>query len=372
MRVLLDQSSWPYRGRARTLALATLTVLSAACGGASRSESTSPVREPSQQERREIAAVTKWEYAYESDPVPYRPSRIGVRLHFARLHPKVVRIRVSRTDPRFAVSVVELRDALGRRRPGTVVRLLERVRGKKPAKRLVRWEPPWAVVAESGIGFPLACTRATPKAVQDLVCPDPWSVLDYPRPRIRLNTTVRMRLRTSDLHAVDWRHVVLPGAACGATRPVRITGGGDWGDAFIRSAVRPWWPAMVVVTGWDSVRYGDLDGDGRGEAVLNVVCSNAGGTAAGQLGFSSVVFAARGRWLQSIGVITPRQPLDLSASHAPAVRAEIRRGKVVAHEAWYGPNDGSCCASGRAKTFWTYANGRLRPSRTIVERKPRR
>lgn len=358
--------------RLRVLALVTLPLLLNACDEASRGKNAPPVREPSPQERREIVAVTEWEYAYEADPLPYHPSRIGVRLRIPPLDPKVVRIRISRSDPRFAVSVVELRDARGHRRPGTAVRLLERIRGRKPAKRLVRWDPPWGVVAESGTGFRLACTGATLKAVRDLVCPAPWSVLDYPRPRIRLNTTVRMRIRSSDLHAVDWRRVVVPGAACGATRPIHIDGGGDWGDAFVRSAAHPWWPAVVVGSGWSGVRYGDLDGDGRDEAALDVVCSNAGGTASGQLAFSNAIFAARGRWLHSIGIITPRQPLDPDAWHVPLVWAEIRRGKVIGHEAWYGPQDGTCCASGRARTIWAYAHGRLRPSRTIVDRRPRR
>jgi hypothetical protein len=177
-----------------------------------------------------------------------------------------------------------------------------------------------------------------------------------------------MRITSDDLDAVDWRNVVLPGAACGATYPIR-TRGNDWGAAFVRSAVFPWWPAVVVST--DAVHYGDLDGDGRDEAVLNLNCSNAGGTAAGQLAFAAVLFAVRGRWLQSIGIVTPRQPLNPTSSHVPVMSAELRRGSVVAHEAWYGPNDGSCCASGQARTIWLYENGRLRPAKTIVERRPR-
>jgi hypothetical protein len=359
------------RCRMRLLSLVTVPLLLGACDAESRREHAPAVRQPSAQERLEIVAVTTWDYAYESDSRPYRRHRIGVRLRLSRLQPQVVSIRISRSDPRFAVSAVELRDALGRRRPGTEVRLLKRIRGQKPLKSLARSDPPWELVAESGIGFPLACTRATPKAVRELVCPDPWSVLRYPRPRIRLNTTAQMRIPSPQVRAVDWRRVAVPGAACGARNAIH-TRPNTWGDAFVRSAVFPWWPAVAVATGSNGVRYGDLDGDRRQEAALTVVCSNAGGTAAGQLAFSSVIFGARGRLLKSIGIITPRQPLDPAASHVPLLWAEIRRGRVIAHEAWYGPHDGSCCASGRVRTIWAYSNGALRPTRTIIEREPRR
>jgi hypothetical protein len=166
--------------------------------------------------------------------------------------------------------------------------------------------------------------------------------------------------------------VLVPGAACGATQPIRLDPRSDWGDAFVRSAARPWWPAVEVAAGPTGIRYGDLDGDGRDEAALVVVCSNAGGTAAGQLAFANVIYAARGRSLRSIGIVTPRQPLGGAATHVPLVWSEIRGRKVVAHEAWYGPRDGDCCASGRATTIWRLENRTLRAGPTVVERRPRR
>jgi hypothetical protein len=191
--VLISRLPRAVSDRRRVFLMAVLCLAVSACDGASHGNGASPLRDPSEQERREIVAVTRWDYAYESDRVPYRPSRIGVRLRLPpRLEPKIVRIRVSRSDPRFALTVVELRDARGRRRPGTTVRLLERTRGPRPAKRLSTWNPPWEVVEESGIGFRRACTRATPRSIRALVCPDPWSLADYPRPRIPLNASVQM------------------------------------------------------------------------------------------------------------------------------------------------------------------------------------
>jgi hypothetical protein len=95
----------------------------------------------------------------------------------------------------------------------------------------------------------------------------------------------------------------------------------------VRSARFPWWPAVVVNTAWNGVRYGDLDGDGRDEAVVDVVCSNAGGTAAGQLAFSSVVFAARGRSLRSIG--TSRRGSRSIRARATCLSSPAPRGLKV-------------------------------------------
>jgi hypothetical protein len=61
----------------------------------------------------------------------------------------------------------------------------------------------------------------------------------------------------------------------------------------------------------------DLDGDGRDGAVLNLNCSKAGGTPAGQFALASVVYTLRGRTLGSIGAVTPTQPLSF-VSYAPA------------------------------------------------------
>jgi hypothetical protein len=337
----------------RLLPLSALLLLLPTCGSASG------VRGPSPHERRDIGAVARETYTWESSaPPPY----LHLHLRRPRLHPKVVGIRVSRSDPEYATAVVELRDAHERRRPGTALLILRKE--KEPDGR-------WFLVDQSGTTFALGCTRATPRGIRELICPDPWSILGHRRPRIRLNTRVSSRLGSPDLHSVDWASATLPGAACGATRPIRLR----HSEAYVPSAVFPWWPAVAVYAGSGAVYYGDLDGDGRDEAAVGVVCSNLGGTAAGQLAFASVIFTARRDELRSIGIITPRQPLDGAASHVPLVGLagmKIRRGRVIAREAWYGPSDGTCCASGRARTIWTYERGRLRPIRTMVDRPPSR
>jgi hypothetical protein len=171
----------------------------------------------------------------------------------------------------------------------------------------------------------------------------------------------------SNLRAVDWANVTLPGAVCGARDPIRLR----HGEAAMYSGGHPWWPAVVVSAGRAS--YGDLTGDRRDEAAVDVLCSNGGGTADGQLAFSTAIFEAVGDSLRLIGVITPRQPLDPTTPHVPLISSvRLVPGRAIVHEAWYGAKDGTCCSSGRATTVWTYANGRLRPLRTTITQQPSR
>jgi hypothetical protein len=294
---------------------------------------------------------------------------LGHRARPRRPHrrPTIVRIVVSRADPRFASAVVQFRDARGRRR-GSVAAMvfkLERIQGKVRVKTFGA-----SVIAGPATAFARACTGATPSGIRTLVCPDPWRVLNYPRPRVRAQTAYPQRIASSDLHTLDWRRVALPGGVCGSSRPIRPHGFGYGPEAFIHADVDLLWWNPVWVYSWMRPAFGDLDGDGRDEAALQVVCANGGGTAGGQLAFSEVIFTSVGKSLRALGILGPQQPpLHLNATHVPlSFVAAIKRGKVVVSEAWYGRYDGDCCASGRARTVWTYDRGRLRPRTTILQK----
>jgi hypothetical protein len=181
--------------------------------------------------------------------------------------------------------------------------------------------------------------------------------------------------RSIDLHQVDWADVTLPGAVCGARHPVQlhrhraVVVSYRWGKSW-RSPAWPAWPRVTVDSGWNPIVYGDLDGDGADEAALGVGCSNGGGTADGYLAYAQVVFAAGKKSPQVISIVTPQQRPNPNVLPT-LLQVAIRRGKVVAHEAWYGPNDGTCCPSGRSTTTWQYANGTVRPVKTVVRKRPR-
>ena len=326
------------------------------------------VRPPTPGERARIVVAVNETWKYESEPAHYLNLSYHLHIRRPRVRPNVVRIRVSRADPRFSSAVIELRDARGRRRGPAAVMVFKRIdHDAWSLKHLGAW-----VVAPPAQGFPNACTAATPRGIRALLCPSAWSVLGYQRPRVRAQTVYTQRIPSPDLHTVAWNRVTLPGGVCGSSRPIRLHHYRYGGPAaFIHADVDLLWWNPVVVSSWQKPVFGDLDGDGRDEAALNVGCANGGGTAAGQLAFSDVIFKAVGKSLRVVGIVTPQQPLDPQTSHVPLSHvAAVKRGKVVVSEAWYGRYDGTCCASGRATTIWTYAHGQLRPMRTKILQKP--
>jgi hypothetical protein len=338
--------------RFRPVALAVLPLLLGGChdsGG-------SALRQPTARERAEIVATVDETWAEESQPPESLRIFYHVHLRRPRLRPRVVAVRMSRADPRYASALVE-------RRGARAVLVLRR----DPSASRGGWGYP---VAGPALSFPLSCTAATPRGVRDLLCPNPWSQLGYPRPRLSAQTALTQRIGSPDLRSLDWRTITLPGGACGSSRPLRPRRYEYGPAAIVHPDVDLLWWNPVVVYSWSKPVFGDLDGDGRDEAALDVDCTNGGGTAGGQLAFSEVVFEAVGSSLRVVGILTPRQPLEPGA-HVPLSHVvTIERGKVVVSEAWYGPDDGDCCASGRVRTIWTYAAGKLRPTRTTVLRKP--
>jgi hypothetical protein len=181
--------------------------------------------------------------------------------------------------------------------------------------------------------------------------------------------------RSFDLHQVNWPNVALPGSVCGANHPIHlhhhvaVVVSHRWGKHW-RSASWPAWPRVTVDGAWNPTVYGDLDGDGKDEAAVVVGCSNGGGTAAGFLAYAQVLFTAGKKSPRVIAILTPQQRPNPNVLPT-LLQVTIRRGEVIAHEAWYGVNDGTCCPSGRSTTTWQYIGGKLKPVRTVVERNPR-
>jgi hypothetical protein len=154
----------------------------------------------------------------------------------------------------------------------------------------------------------------------------------------------------ADLHDVDWATIPIPGEFCGVPGLVTFTdneatGTSDkWGPVHLSRV-----PDMV---------YGDITGDRRSEAAVNVQCDNGGGTASGQLAFAFVVFEGAGGRLTTIGTVTPQK--NPPSQHVTLLtKVQLRRGHVIAHELWYRPGDGTCCPTGTAVTTWKLQDGQL-------------
>lgn len=309
------------------------------------------VREPTSSERAAVLTDVKSVWQYESRP--FSPGVSGLPEH-----PDVVSVRVSRTDPMFATAAVELLGRGGRKKAGAEIIAFERLHGS--------WqqfgEP--SLVAGPAASFTNACSGATPAGLRDLLCPDPWSILDYPQPARLGYGGYSFPVGTDDLRDVDWSNVALPGAVCGTGQLIQL----HKGSTTVSGPADGWWAGVVVQLSGES--YGEL-APGREAASVLVQCNNGGGTADGQLAFTDVVFSASGDSLHVLGVLTPQQPLIVPASHVPIIGAgHLSRGEIVVPEYWYGQYDATCCSTGRARTTWVYAAGKLSLKRTIVLHEP--
>ncbi len=177
-----------------------------------------------------------------------------------------------------------------------------------------------------------------------------------------------VRLRT-----VGWANETLPGAVCKSHGPIHLrnhlaqlahTGFGDVNSSGTDHD-------LVLVAAAYRVTYGQLGGVGSA-ATVDVLCSNNGGTADGQIRFADVVFGGSASGVRPLGLITPRQPDSANLSHVPLLgKPKWVGGQIVVPEYWYGPGDPTCCASGRATTTWAYRAGKLTAVRTVVTKRPR-
>ncbi len=359
-----------YSQPVRNLPLLLIVLLVIACGSQAdkvkaphvEAHARTELRQPTARERTQIGVSVKSVWNYESHLDPHW--RRALHLPNQHLHPAVLSIRVSEGHPAHASALVELRDSKGRRRPGTAFVVLKNVaKAGWVDPGYEAFEGPWQIQFGPAPEFPGACASSTPKSVRRLLCPSPWSVMGYTRPRDSYPTyRYALPLRSPNLRDVDWKNITLPGAACGSAQPIQI----HRNFGYARSATDPWWAVEDVTAFLDT--YGDLDGNGRDEAAVDVMCANNGGTASGQLASSVVVFAAHRSLLRVVGIIRPRQPFAADVVHVPLVghvfgKVRIRRGEVVANELWYGSE---CCAMRHARTIWKYRNGKLRPARTVV------
>ncbi|MBQ0996295.1 hypothetical protein [Streptomyces sp. RK62] len=143
----------------------------------------------------------------------------------------------------------------------------------------------------------------------------------------------------------------MPGDFCQIPGTIRLA------DAEATATSRTW--GRVHIGLLPKRLYGDVTGDGRAEAALNVGCDNGGGTAAGQLAFAVVVITAKNGMLRSLGSLGAQH--DSPGVHTPLLSAtKLERDQVTVTESWYRPSDSTCCPTGTDVSTWTFgADGKL-------------
>ncbi|GAA4604206.1 hypothetical protein GCM10023195_14260 [Actinoallomurus liliacearum] len=164
-------------------------------------------------------------------------------------------------------------------------------------------------------------------------------------------TTATTGTAPLNLRHYDWGNATIPVPFCSVTGTVRFTK---------KEATAPstkWGNVHLVQLG--DVAYGDLLGNGHPVAALPLTCDNGGGTGDSELAAADVIFDGSSGRLSLVGVVTPQQPSAEITTNIDKVK--ITLGRIKAYEIWYRRPDASCCATGKAVTDWTYANGRLTP-----------
>ncbi len=182
-------------------------------------------------------------------------------------------------------------------------------------------------------------------------------------------TAISALAQSPPLQAIDWANSILPGTVCESSRPIQLHDHSatlaHTGFGKVNSQPNPY---VVDVHAASDVVYGSLAGVGNA-AGIDVTCSNNGGTADGQLRFADVIFGGSASNIRTLGIITP-QVSGATDNHVPTLGTpKFSGGKIIVREAFYGPNDPTCCSTGRATTTWAYAHGKLKALRTIITKR---
>ncbi|MCA1844314.1 MAG: hypothetical protein LC792_14220, partial [Actinobacteria bacterium] len=167
-----------------------------------------------------------------------------------------------------------------------------------------------------------------------------------------------------DIRETDWPNGAYPASVCGGSGTVQLlssrglVSSARWRDAW-QGNDPPRMKSQVEVSFDGPVQYGDLDGDGKPEAVVPIWCTNGGGTAAGQLGQALVVYSGSPGRLELRGIISTTQPATDGATYFDNAASQIDRGRITVEELFYGPKDSTCCPTGRAQAVWALQGATL-------------
>lgn len=128
-----------------------------------------------------------------------------------------------------------------------------------------------------------------------------------------------------DLRGVDWENASVPAAICGGEGAIRLHEGvalvssRRWTDDWQGNATTEV-PGQVEVWSYGDEVYGDIDGDGRDEAVVPLWCTNGGGTGGGQLGQGLAIMSGVAGKVSSLGIARTTQDARTSTRRTSTVQ----------------------------------------------------
>lgn len=154
-----------------------------------------------------------------------------------------------------------------------------------------------------------------------------------------------------DLHSLNVNNLTLPAGTCAGKVPVELRNGA--GQITTNNGLYD-----VTPTPTNAVTFGDLDGDGRDEMAMRVVCVPHGGN--GYYVQAVVMHASASATPTLVGIVNAQYPTQgVYPSMVEAVA--LSRGTVSVTEDFYTAADPHSTPSGRAQTVWTLTAGRLVP-----------
>ena len=163
--------------------------------------------------------------------------------------------------------------------------------------------------------------------------------------------------------AFDWKNITVPGDACLSQSPIELVNGAALIPDEVRGRpVGGSGPRYDHLGEFEQPTFGDFEGQTSTamavDAAVPLGCDNNGGTADGALLYSIAVFSVGSGAQRSVGLITPHQQ---TAGNLPTLLSNVTMtpGQITITELWYGPDDPTCCPSGKAQTTWRYAGGSL-------------
>lgn len=152
-----------------------------------------------------------------------------------------------------------------------------------------------------------------------------------------------------DLHQLSLNDITYPAGVCRSTAPVQVRGS----STAVETQDGPFEVSRATEV---PPAFGDLDGDGHDELGVTLVCAPSGGN--GYYLQAVVLRAASSATPGLVGFIEGKyRGNGLYSSQISGL--SLAPGKVVVAERYFTADDSHASPSGRARTVWTYEQGRL-------------